>query len=122
MVKTPQIAEEQLVITIEKAKDTKVSVSVFSADISKIEDISRWRLIDQSLHYDFSANEPFFKNHHNYLSERLTFYPAMGSTKSETKHSPRLRGNTQTHTQTDCYSPPPTLELKIVTVWATGCN
>ena len=40
----------------------------------------------------------FFKNHHNCLSERLAFYPAMCSTRSETKHSPRLRGNTQTHT------------------------
>ena len=78
MDKTPQIAEEQLVMTIEKAKDTKVSVSVFSADISKSEEISRWRLIDQSLHYDFSATEPFFKNCHNCLSEKLTFYPAMG--------------------------------------------
>ena len=60
MDKTPQIAEEQLVMTIEKAKDTKVSVSVFFADISKSEDISRWRVIDQSLYYDLSATEPFF--------------------------------------------------------------
>ena len=61
MDKTPQIAEEQLVMTIEKAKDTEVSISVFSADISKSEEISRWQLIDQSLHYDFSATEPFFQ-------------------------------------------------------------
>ena len=46
---------------------------------------------------------------HDCLSERLTFFPAMGSTKSETKHSPRLQGNTQT--QTNCYNPPPTLGL-----------
>ena len=40
--KTPQIAEEQLIMTMDKAKDTKVSVSAFSADISKSEEISRW--------------------------------------------------------------------------------
>ena len=61
-------------------KDTKVSVSVFSADISKSEEISRWRTIDKTLHYDFSATETFFKNRHNFLSEGLTFFPAMGST------------------------------------------
>ena len=43
---TPQIAEEQLVMTMDKAQETelqryKVSVSVFSADISKSEEISR---------------------------------------------------------------------------------
>ena len=40
----------------------------------------------------------FFKNRHNYLSEGLTFFPTMGSKRSETKHSPRLRGNRHTHT------------------------
>ena len=45
---TPQIAEKQLIITMDKAKknqsfkDTKISDSVFSADISKREEISRW--------------------------------------------------------------------------------
>ena len=42
-----------------RCKTTKsirhVSVSVFSADISKSEEISRWRPIDKTLHYDFSA-------------------------------------------------------------------
>ena len=100
-------------------KDTKVSVSVFSADISKSEEISRWRPIDKTLHYDFSATGMFFKNRHNCLLEALTFFPAMGSTRSKTKHSPSLQGNrqtdthTHTHTHTDCYNPPPTLGIKI---------
>ena len=79
MDKTPQIAEEQLVMMMDKAqetiqtklqtefKDTKVSFSVFSAYISKSEEISRWRPIDKTLHYDFSATETFFKNRHNFL-------------------------------------------------------
>ena len=79
--------------------------------------------MDKTLHYNFSATEMFFKNRHNFLSEGLTFFPAMGSTKSETKHSPRLQVNrqtdrhihththTHTHTQADCYNPPPTLGL-----------
>ena len=42
MDKTPQIAEEQLVMTMDKAQETKLqryksNVSVFSADISKSE-------------------------------------------------------------------------------------
>ena len=74
---------------------------MFSADISKSEEISRWRLIDKALHYDFSAPKTFFENRHNCLSEGLTFFPAMGSTRSETKLSPRLRGNTQTHGHID---------------------
>ena len=69
MDKNPQIAEEQLVMMIDKAqetsfKDTKVSVSVFSADISKSEEISRWRPIDNALDYDFSATKMFFENRH----------------------------------------------------------
>ena len=67
MDKTPQKAEEQLVMTMDKAQETKlqVSISVFSADISKGEEISRWRLINKALHYDFTATKKFFKNRHN---------------------------------------------------------
>ena len=100
---TPQIAEEQLVMTMDKPrkqsfKDTKVSVSVFSADISKSEEISRWQQINKALHCDFSATKMFFNNRHKLLSEGLTFFSAMGSTRSETKLSPRLRRNRHTHT------------------------
>ena len=95
MDKTPQIAEEKLVMTIDKAKETKlqrykVIVSLFSADISKSEEISRWRPINKTLLYDFSATKMFFENRHNFLSEGLTFFQVMGSKRSETKHSPRL--------------------------------
>ena len=98
MDKTQRIVEEQLVMTTDKAqerkkqsfKDTKVSVLLFSADISKSEDISRWQLIDKTLHYNFSVAKTFFKNCHIHLSEGLMFYPAMGSKRSKTKHSPRL--------------------------------
>ena len=88
-------------------EDTKVSVSAFSADISKSEEIPRWRPIDKVLHCDFSAPKTFFENRRNCLPEGLAFFSAIGSTRSETKLSPRLRGNTQT----DCYNPPPTLGL-----------
>ena len=59
MDKTPQIAQLSK-LKKQSFKDTKVSVSVFSADISKREEISRWRPIDKTLHYDFSASETFF--------------------------------------------------------------
>ena len=98
MDKTPQIAEEQLVITMDKAhetklfKDAKVSGSLLSADISKSEEISRWRPIDKTLHYDFSATNFFFNiDTIFFLSEGLTFFPAMGSIRSETKHYRRLQ-------------------------------
>ena len=51
--------------------------------------------------HDFSATKTFFKSRHNCLLERLTLFPAMGSKRSEMKHSPRLRGNRQTDRQTD---------------------
>ena len=58
MDKTPEIAEEQLVMTIDKAQETKlqkykVSITMFSADISKSKEISRWRPINKALHCDF---------------------------------------------------------------------
>ena len=96
MEKTPQIAGEQLVMTMDKTQKTKlqryqVSILMFSADISKSEEISRC----ERKHCDFSATNKFSKNCQNFLSEGLTFFLAMDSTRSETKHSPRLRGNTQ---------------------------
>ena len=83
MYKTPQIAEEQLVVMMEKPKkqsfkDAKVSVFMFSADISKSEEISIWQQIDKALYCDFSATKKFSKNRHNFLSEGLAFFPAMG--------------------------------------------
>ena len=80
MDKTPQIAEEQTVMTMDKAKkkkkkkknnnnkqsfkDTEVSVSVFSADTGKSEEISRWRPIDKALaalHSFFFLNKDVFR-------------------------------------------------------------
>ena len=55
-------------------KDTKVSVSMFSADIRESEEISRWRPIDKALHCDFSATKDFSKTRHNFLSEGLFFF------------------------------------------------
>ena len=90
-------------------KDSKVSVSVFSADISKSEEISRWRPIDKAFHCDFSAPKSlrrFSKIATIILSGGLTFFPAMGSTRSETKLSLSydLRGNTQTQTHTHTHT------------------
>ena len=101
MDKNPQIAEEQLVMTMDKAQetelqDTKVSFSVFSADISKSEEISRWRPIDKTLHYDFSATETFLKNRHNCLSEGLT---VNGDPRISMSHAHKIK-TTSTRTRT----------------------
>ena len=42
------------------SKIKKVCVSLFYADISKSEAISRWRPINKTLHYNFSATKIFF--------------------------------------------------------------
>ena len=85
----------------------------FFADISKGKEISKWQPINKALDYNFFATKKFFKNHHNCLIEGLAFFPAIGSTRSETKHSPRLQSNTQTHphTHTQTNNPPPTVGL-----------
>ena len=50
--------------------------------------------------YAPAATKTFFKNRHNFLPEGLTFFPAIDSKRSETKHSQRLRGkDTHTHRQ-----------------------
>ena len=89
MDKTPQIAEEQLVMTMDKAQGTKlqrflkkVSSSLFSADISKSEEIPRWRPIDKTLHYDFSATKTFFfLNRHNFVIRRTRVLSSNGFKK-----------------------------------------
>ena len=84
-------------------KDTKVSVSVFSADISKSEDISRWRLIDKALHCDFSATKTFSKIRYNFLSEGLNCFQQL--VQQEAKRSIlQDYEETLTDTQTDCYN------------------
>ena len=62
MDKTLQIAEETLVMSLDKAQETKlqrekVSDLVFSANISNNTEISRWRPIDKGLHGCFSATK-----------------------------------------------------------------
>ena len=80
MDKIPQIAEEQLLMMPKKQsfKDTKVSISVFSADmidISKSKEISRWWPIDKALDNDFSATKMFFKNCHKSLEYHNMIFP-----------------------------------------------
>ena len=111
MDKTPHIAEEQLVMTMDKTqktklKDTKVSISVLSADISKRKEISRWRPIDKTLHYDFSATETFFKNSHITFAEDDEAFPSLCSNCLKIKQSLRSSWtdthiHTQTHKQTN---------------------
>ena len=60
MDKTPQIAEEQLVMTIDKAKS---------------EEIPRWRPIDKALDYDFSATKMFFENRRIGLEYHNMIFP-----------------------------------------------
>ena len=73
-LKCRTLAEIQECISAKKQnfKDTKVSVSMFYADVSKGEEISRWRLINEALHDYFSATKSFFKNCHNFLPIRRT--------------------------------------------------
>ena len=67
MDKTPQIAEEQLVVTMEKAQETKLQrcVSVFSADISKSEEISRWRPTLGLMIINFYSLSMFYDFYHD---------------------------------------------------------
>ena len=77
---------------------TEISVSLFSADISKSREISRWRPIDKTLHYDFFATVRFFfvllKTAH---PQRLAFRKqCVRNIKIE--YSQRFACNTHTHT------------------------
>ena len=69
--KTPQKAEEQLIMMMEKPKkhsfkDTQVSISVFSADISISKDISRWWRTKR-LCTAITTQKRFFLKIHTYL-------------------------------------------------------
>ena len=57
------------------SKIKKVSVSVFSADISKSEEISRWRPINKALDNIFSATKMFFENCHISLEYHNMIFP-----------------------------------------------
>ena len=97
------------------SKIQKLAFRCFLLTSAKLQEISRWQPIDKALHCDFSAPKTFFENHHNCLSKELTFFPAMDSTRSERKHSPRLRGNRHTDRQTDRHTHKPiaiTLRLR----------
>ena len=113
MDKIPQIAEEKLVMMMDKAQETKlqrykVSVSVFSADISKSEEIPRWRPIDKTLHYDFSATEMFFKNRHNiaYQKDSCSFqqWVQQEAKRSILQDYEVTNRHTDTHTELHVYS------------------
>ena len=106
MDKAPQIAEEQHVITIDKTQETKLQkykgscFVFFSADISKSKEISRWRLIDKALHYDFSATKKFFKNCHNFFIIRTKAVSSNGLKKKRNEAFAEItRWQTDTHTQ-----------------------
>ena len=104
MDKTPQIAEEQLVMTMDKPekqsfKDTKVSISLFSADISnKSEEISRWRPIDKTLHYDFSATETFFSSLLKSAHPHKLAFRKQCPRNIKIEYSPVTHLHTHTHT------------------------
>lgn len=51
-------------------KETKVSISMFYADIRKSEEISRWGQIKEALHNHFSAMKIFSKTSHNCFIRR----------------------------------------------------
>ena len=57
---------------------------MFSADISKSEEISRWRPIDKALDYDFSATKMFFKNRHISLEYHNMIFPHIALPRLQT--------------------------------------
>ena len=107
MDKTPQIAEEQLVITMDKAQETKLQryksyrFGVCYADISKCEEMSKWTSISLQV-----ATKMFFKNHHNFLSEGLSKRYFQQWVQQEAKRSILQDYEVpHRHTQTECYNP-----------------
>ena len=120
MDKTPQIAEEQLVMTMDKAQEAKrlkirklaFRYFLMTSAKKKEEEISRWRPIDKALHYDFSATKMFFKKRHNVFIKNTHVLSSNGF-QQETKRS-ILQDYEVTHRQIDCYNPPPTLGLIII--------
>ena len=81
---------------------------MFSADISKSEEISRWRPIDKALRYNFSVTEMLFKNPHISFAEDNEAFPLLCSNCLQIKQSLRS-SQTDRHTDThvDYYNPPP---------------
>ena len=122
MDKTIQIAEEQLVMTINKAHETKLqrhkklAFGCFSADISKGEEISRWQLIGNALHCNFSATKKFFKNHNNFYQKDSRSFQQWVQQEAKRSILQDYEGtDTHTHTHTDYHHPLPMLGLNICT-------
>ena len=91
---------------------------MFSADISKSEEISRWRTIDETLHCDFSAPKTFFWKSPQLFIRRTRVLSSNGFNKKQNEAISKITNehtdtqtHTHTHTQTDCYNPPPMLGL-----------
>ena len=97
---TPQIAEEQLFYDDgqsprnKASKIQKLAFRLTSAKAKKFQDGDRSTRLYTAISLQLRL---FFENRHNPLSEGPTLFPAMGSTTSETKLSPRLRRNRHTN-------------------------
>ena len=105
--KTSQIA----VRTMDKIQETKVNVSLFPADISKNDKISRWRQIDEYLHSCIFSIEVFSCKSLESRSRPSVPFPSQLPRIFKSKPLQRLVGtHTHTHTQTGyyMYNPPPT--------------
>ena len=80
------------------SKIQKLAFRCFSsADISKSEEISRWRPIDKAIHCNFSATKTLFGKPHICLQENKMLFRFRYSSWSETHASSILSSNRQTH-------------------------